>query len=175
MKFATCLLALLAAGTVQAGQMDGDAYVGSRYGRIVVAPPAGVWEIIDRESAGSNDQGGPVADLQARRPVAGMHPVVRITGVRKIDSVSADEILRTSRDALEQQGGTVEAVQSRSRNGRPYWVYDGRVSSQGQQAGTRLMLVEGQGAFFLLQTVAPVASFGEAAQALDDLLPYLRY
>ncbi len=163
-------------GAVQAGTLAGERYVGERYGRLEIAPPAGSWEIVDRESSGAAPEGGPVADLQLRQAVAGHRPVVRITGVRKVDaSVNADAILRTSRDAFVEAGGETGPVSRVAVAGRSVSAYDGRIVAAGQPARSRLVLVEGRDSFFLLQMVVPAAAFDEAAKAFDQLLPALRY
>ena len=170
------LLGLVLAGTVAAVSLSADHYVAKRYGRLEIAPPAGRWEIIDRESPQADEAGGPVADLQLRQVVEGVRPVVRITGVRKLDAtVTAESVLRTSREALVEVGGQVDPVRTVRVAGRNLQSYDGRIAPGGQAARSRLVLVEGPKAFFILQMVVPAAAFDAAAEALDQLLSGLSY
>ena len=79
-KLLCCLagaLALALCAAAQAGTVSGDAYVGERFGRLEIAPPAGRWAITDRESAGTSDEGGPVADLQLTAPVGDIRPLAQ--------------------------------------------------------------------------------------------------
>lgn len=102
---------LLCFGPAAAGSLDGDRYVAERYGRLEIAAPAGRWEIFDREGGIAADEGGPVVELQLRRAVAGLRPTLRITGVRKGDAaVSANSILRTSREAFVEAGGELGPI-----------------------------------------------------------------
>ena len=178
-KLLCCLadaLALALCAAAQAGTVSGDAYVGERFGRLEIAPPAGRWAITDRESAGTSDEGGPVADLQLTAPVGDIRPLVRVTGVKKVDAaVTADFVLKTSRDALQQQGGEAGPVQRIQVGARSVWSYEARLDAEGQPLRTRLVVIEGAQAFFLLQMVVPAAAFDEAGRAFDQLLPAVKY
>ena len=167
---------LLCFGPAAAGSLDGDRYVAERYGRLEIAAPAGRWEIFDREGGIAADEGGPVVELQLRRAVAGLRPTLRITGVRKGDAaVSADSILRTSREAFVEAGGELGPILAVSTGGRTQQSYEGRIAPAGQAARSRVVLLEGPQAFFLLQMVVPIAAFDEAAREFDQLLPAIAY
>lgn len=173
---ATLVVLLLSAGPAAAGSLDGDRYVAERYGRLEISAPAGRWEFFDREGGIASDEGGPVVDLQLRQPVAGLRPTLRITGVRKGDAtVSADSILRTSREAFVEAGGELGPILVNSTGGRTQQSYEGRIAPGGQAARSRVVLLEGPQAFFLLQMVVPAAAFDEAARELEHLLPTIAY
>lgn len=170
------LAGLLLCGSAGAGQLQGGTYVGERFGRIEITPAPGRWEMIDREAAGGNDLGGPVVDLHLRDNPGGSRAVVHVTGVKKADpSITAEFVLATSRDALVQQGGTPEPVRRLAIGGRGAWTYEAAVAAQGRPARTRLVVVEGPAAIFLLQMVVPVDGFEAAGRAFEQLLSGVKY
>lgn len=176
MRHLFLLLAISLSVSAFAGQLTGEAYIGERFGRIEIRPPAKQWLMLDRESSGDNEFGGPVVDLKALAPLGGVLPSLHVSAFRRVDaSVTAAFVLQTSRDAVLQKGGEAGPVDIRTVNGRKVWFFDAQVKQQDKPARLYYVLLEGDKAYFALQTVVPDAAFLATKQGVDELLPKVNY
>lgn len=167
---------MLAVGSAWAGHLTEKGYTADRFGHLEVAPPAGKWEIRDREANGNNEYGGPVVDFLYKQPVGGVYPVVQVSAVKKAEAdVTPEFVLQTSRDAILQQGGQLTLVSPWRVAGRAGWTYDAALTIKGQLSQVHYVLLEGAGAYFLAQIVVPAGTLGQVKPDLDALLAAFRY
>ena len=139
-------------------------------------------EIAPRRGAGQSPTGNR-RDQRRRRPggrspahgAGRRHPPPGAGHRRqKVDAaVTADFVLKTSRDALAAARGEARPVQRIQVGARSVWSHEARLDAEGSRApgwsssrGTGL---------FLLQMVVPAAAFDEAGRAFDQLLPAVKY
>jgi len=176
MRHFLVLIAILLAGAASAGQIDGDRYVGERFGRIEIKAPAGQWLILDREFSGNNEYGGPVVDLKATAAVAGVFPTVHVSAFKRADaSVTAEFVLQTSRTAVEQKGGEPGPIQTLAVDGKKRWFFTAKVIQNDKPASLHYLLLEGEQAYFAVQSVVPEAALGELQQRIEALMRQAKY
>lgn len=176
MRHFLAAIALLLAGPVHAGRISGDSYVGERFGRLEIEAPAGQWVILDREYSDHNEYGGPVVDLKASTALAGVFPTVHVSAFKKAEaSVTADFVLQTSRAAVQQKGGAVGPGQMLAVDGRNRWIFTAQVSQNGQPASLYYLLLDGEQAYFAVQSVVPPAALGEWQTRVDELMSKAKY
>lgn len=159
-----------------AGQVSGETYTGQRFGQIELVAPATQWLILDREFSGSNEFGGPVVDLKAVAPIAGIFPTLHISAFKRADiSVTPEFVLQTSRDAVWQKTGQLGPVQVRAVDGKKIWFFVASVRQQDQLARLYYVLLEGLTVIYALQTVVPENAFAETQRLVDELLLKVKY
>lgn len=176
MRHFLAVIAILLAGAATAGQIDGDRFVGERFGRLELSVPAGQWLILDREFSGNNEYGGPVVDLKATAAIVGVFPTVHVSAFKRADaSVTAEFVLQTSRAAVEQKGGEPGPIQTLAVDGKKRWVFTARVRQNDQPASLHYLLLEGEQAYFAVQSVVPDAALGEWQQRVEQLMRQVKY
>lgn len=176
MRFLCLSGLLLFSGVVFAGQLNGANYIGDRFGRIELVAPTTEWLILDRESSGNNEFGGPVVDLKATVSIAGYFPSLHLSAFKRIDvSVTPAFVLQTSRDAVEQRGGELGPIQNRVVDGKNTWFFEAKVWQKDQPARLYYVLLEGSEAIYALQTVVPEAALIETKRRVDELLLKVKY
>lgn len=176
MRHFLAVIAFWLAAPVFAGQVSGESYIGERFGRIELRAPAGQWLLLDRESSGNNEFGGPVLDLKATAAIAGAFPTLHVNAFKRADaSVTAEFVLQTSRHAVQQKGGELGPEQMRAVDGKKIWFFEAQVILLDKPAWLYYVLLEGATAFFAVQTVVPEAAFGETKRRVDELLLKVTY
>lgn len=176
MRHLLVLLAVCLSAPVLAGQLNGETYLGERFGRIELTAPARQWLLLDREYSSDNEFGGPVLDLKATAAIGGAFPSLHVTAFRRVDaSVTPEFVLQTSRDAVQHKGGELGPVQMRTVNGKNVWFFAAQVRQQDKAARLYYVLLAGSSALFALQTVVPESAFSETKNRVDELLSAVSY
>ncbi len=170
------LIASLLSLPTLAGDIQGNRYSGAKFAPLEITIPDGQWIILDRESSGDNTYGGPVVDFKSTRAAGSIYPVVMISAFKRAaEDITADFLLKTSREAMQQKGAQPGPVLVRTVNGRKVRYFEAQVTQKGQPAMLYYVLLEGKEALFAAQVVAPPADFPATQKQTDELLAQARY
>lgn len=175
-QFCAAVAASLLAFAATAGEIDDNRYSSRRFAPLTIAAPAGQWIILDREASGGNEFGGPVVDFKSTRAAGSVYPVLMVSAFKRAaEDVTADFLLRTSRDAMQQRGAEPGPVLVRTVNGRKVRFFETRLSPQGRPSILYYVLLEGEGMLFAAQVLSPEADFPAVRKQVDELLAGARY
>lgn len=175
-RLSACLALCAVLSAVQAGELDGPRFAATRFPAFRIELPAGQWLILDREASGDNAYGGPVAEFRSQVPAGSVYPVVMLSAFRRAGpEITADFLLRTSREAMQQKGAENGPVLVRAVDGRKIRFFESRVTHQGKPAMLYYALLEGAETFYAAQVVAPEADFPLVRARADALLDLARY
>ena len=145
-------LLMLLSQSLFAGEVIGNTYISEKHGYVELSAPDGQWEIVDTESQGS---GAKLAEFNYKTKVNGADVKATLWGSMNPGNVlDADFFLKTVRSAFEEQGATVEPVETKRFAGKKIYFLMATLEQGSNKAHTVVYAFAGNNGFFWLQHVA---------------------
>ena len=169
-KWFAAIVTLLLAFPVLGGEIIGNTFIGEKHGYIEITSPDGKWQIQDREG-----QGYQVANLTLKDPISGTRPTVLFSAIPRDASVTADQVLQWTREAMEKQGMEVGQIETMRVSGKPVYSFMGSLTKGSVKVLQRSYLLEGAKSFFMVNTTAQAAAFDAAKPLFESVIEKLKY
>lgn len=174
-RFLLLLFAVIGMAQAWADELKGDIFISEEFGRIEIHSPGGKWNIKGRERLQGSQT---IANLSLKAAHEGALPNISIFGEPKRFLLTADRVMSDHRALVakrREMQGECGPIEIRNYASRKVNTYVCRYNVRTTSILTRIFILEGPSAFYLMSATVREEHFERVESLIDEVVENLKY